>query len=76
MSVPRTTIAALLGPADREISCAECFDLLDRYVDDVLARRDAEGATPGMRAHLEGCGACSEEFDSLRMFASNDGADQ
>jgi hypothetical protein len=55
----------LLGPAGPEVTCEICFDELDRYVELELAGADAEGAVPGMRAHLEGCGACRDEHDSL-----------
>jgi hypothetical protein len=56
----------LLGPAGPEVSCDECFDQLDRYVELELAGADADTAIPGMRAHLLGCSACAEDHESLR----------
>jgi hypothetical protein len=56
----------LLGPAGPELSCEECFEQLDRYVELELSGADADAAIPGMRAHLEGCGACDEDHRSLR----------
>ena len=61
-------IAALLGPHGPELTCEECFQQLDRYVDLTLAGADRDGAVPGMRAHLEGCPACREDHDSLLDF--------
>jgi hypothetical protein len=58
----------LLGPAGEELTCEECFERLDEYVDLELDGRDADGAIPGMRAHLEGCPACGEDHESLRGF--------
>lgn len=58
-------VRALLGPAGPEVSCEECFEELDRYVELELEGADAEAAVPGMRAHLEGCPACREDHDSL-----------
>jgi len=58
-------IARLLGPADAELACEECFEELDRYVELELAGRDAEATVPGMRPHLAGCPACREDRDSL-----------
>jgi hypothetical protein len=55
----------LLGPGRPEVTCEVCFDELDRYVDLQLAGADAEAAVPGMAAHLRGCPACSEEYESL-----------
>ena len=64
----RRLVAALLGPAEPELSCEECFEHLDRYVDAALAGADPDRAVPGMRAHLIGCPACAEDHDSLREY--------
>jgi hypothetical protein len=59
-------VGRLLGPAGPELSCEECFEQLDRYVELELAGANAEAQVPGMRAHLQGCSACSEDHESLR----------
>jgi hypothetical protein len=61
-------LGRLLGPSEPELSCEECFEQLDRYVELELDGREADAAIPGMRAHLEGCAACAEDHDSLRAF--------
>ena len=66
----RRAIDQLLGPAGPELSCDECFDELDRYVELELSGADPDAAVPGMSAHLEGCPACREEYESLRELAS------
>src|SRR6476469_9924018 len=53
-----TRLKALLGPSGPELTCEQCFEQLDRYVEEELAGSDAERAVPGMRAHLDGCPAC------------------
>jgi hypothetical protein len=58
-------LARLLGPAEPELTCDECFEELDRYVALELAGHDADATVPGMRPHLEGCPACREDHDSL-----------
>jgi hypothetical protein len=58
----------LLGPADPEVTCEECFELLDEYVELELAGTDADRRIPGMREHLQGCPACHEDHESLRDF--------
>jgi anti-sigma factor RsiW len=63
---PKIRLRRLLGPADAELTCEQCFEQLDRYVDLELSSADADRLVPGMRAHLEGCQACSEEHASLR----------
>ena len=72
--VPRDElVAALLGHAEAEITCEECFEHLDRYVELEIERADADRAVPGMRAHLAGCPACRDDHDSLLAFVT--GAD-
>jgi len=69
-------LARLTGPAGPEISCEECFEQLDLYVELELAGSDAEAAVPGMRAHLEGCLSCAEDRESLHaLLVSESGSD-
>jgi hypothetical protein len=63
-------LGRLLGPAAPEIGCDECFEQLDRYVDLQVAGHDADAALPGLRAHLHGCPACREEYESLHAVVS------
>jgi hypothetical protein len=69
----------LLGPEGPELGCDDCFENLDRYVEDELAgafTRCTACVSPaecardrhclGMRAHLVGCPACAEEYESLK----------
>jgi hypothetical protein len=67
-------LSRLLGPAGPELSCEECFDRLDRYVELELAGPDADSAIPRMRAHLNGCSACAEDRDSLRKLVLGEAA--
>ena len=60
------TIKRLLGPAEPEILCDECFEQLDRYVELEVRGEPADERLPGMAPHLEGCPACREEYESLR----------
>jgi hypothetical protein len=63
-------LGRLLGPAEPEVGCDECFDQLDRFVELELAGVDADAELPGLRAHLGGCPACREEHDSLLALVS------
>ena len=65
-------IDRLLGPRGPEVSCEECFERLDEYVELELAGEDADAGVPGMAAHLEGCPACHEEHESLRELVLTD----
>jgi hypothetical protein len=68
----RVLLGRLLGPAEPEIACDECFERLDVYVDAELDGADPEATVPGMRPHLAGCGACREEYESLLALRRED----
>ena len=61
-----TTVGRLVGPAEPELFCDECFEKLDEYVELELRGAPADERIPGMRPHLDGCPACREEHASLR----------
>jgi hypothetical protein len=65
MSKHRDLLAALLGPGEPELTCDRCFELLHQYVELEHAGADADRAVAGMRAHLSGCPACSDDHESL-----------
>lgn len=69
---PKHTLRRLLGPADPEVGCDACFEELDRYVELEAAGGDADAAVPGLRAHLDGCPACREEYESLRALVGGE----
>ena len=62
----------LLGPDGPELTCNECYEHLDRYVELEHTGRDADAAIPGMRAHLRGCPACAEDHESLSALLAAD----
>ena len=65
------TLKRLLGPAEPEVLCDECFERLDEYVELELQGESADDRIPGLRAHLEGCPACHEDYESLRAFVQS-----
>ena len=66
----RELVRRLIGPEGPELTCEQCFDQLDRYVDLEVSGAAADEHVPGMRAHLEGCPACDEDHASLLAFVS------
>lgn len=67
-------LGRLLGPGEPELSCEACFEELDRYVDLAVAGGDPDAAVPGMRAHLQGCPACHEDYESLLALVGDEPA--
>jgi hypothetical protein len=72
MTNPDEILKRLLGPAEPEVSCDECFARLDAYVDREVLEGDAEQTMPGLAAHLRGCPACAEDHDSLRALVTGE----
>ena len=70
----KQALERLLGPAGPELGCDECFAELDRYVELELDGSGADVAIPGMAAHLVGCPACREDYESLRALVSGEQA--
>ena len=70
----KQALGRLLGPAEPELGCDECFGHLDQYVELELAGRDPDAVIPGLRPHLDGCPACREEHESLRALLSGEQA--
>jgi hypothetical protein len=68
------SLERILGPAQPELLCDECFERLDEYVELELHGAAADDRIPGMRPHLDGCPACHEEYESLRELVSGDQA--
>jgi hypothetical protein len=62
---PGRLAGRLLGPAAPELTCDQCFEMLDSYVELELAGAAADTQIPGMRPHLDGCPACRDDHDSL-----------
>ena len=74
--MPLSRQVALRLTLDTEpfLSCDDCFDLVDTYVEALLS--DPDHDLPAMRTHLAGCAACAEEARSLIGFvAEQDGLD-
>jgi hypothetical protein len=63
-------LTLLIGPPGPELTCEQCFEQLDRYVELQLAKAHPDLELPGMRAHLEGCPACEEDYESLLAFVA------
>jgi hypothetical protein len=63
-------LARLLGPGRPELTCEQCFEELDRFVELEVTGVDAAEHIPGMHAHLEGCTACAEDYESLKELVS------
>ena len=75
---PGRLIERLVGPTDQELSCEECCDFLDAYVELHLDAGTARLPTPGCRRCARTCGgvpACRDDYDSLLALVLSDQTD-
>jgi hypothetical protein len=61
----QSLLQAALTTEEYEISCLECFDLLDHYADLIIAGADLYEIMPAVRQHLNNCPTCTDEFETL-----------
>ncbi|RME71500.1 MAG: hypothetical protein D6784_15055 [Chloroflexi bacterium] len=54
-----------LETEEYEITCLECFNLLDQYADLLLEGADPAELLPSVQQHLNHCPACTQEFETL-----------
>lgn len=59
----QAALDALLLDTTPYLSCEDCFEQVDTYVEAILD--DPAYEDRAMAAHLRGCPACAEEADSL-----------
>ena len=56
------------------ISCSECFELLSVGVERELAGTTLAPALTRLAQHLGQCGACRDQFETLRDFVRSEAA--
>jgi hypothetical protein len=60
-------LQSALDTEDYEISCSECFNLLDQYADLLLDGTDPSEIMPTVKQHLKHCPTCTYEFETLMV---------
>jgi hypothetical protein len=60
-------LKSVLETKEKEIDCHECYELLDQYVDFILAGNDPTEMMPDVREHLYHCACCTGEFEALMV---------
>jgi hypothetical protein len=64
-------VAALLVDPEPYLSCDDCFERIDQYVEQRLASSPSDD--PQMATHLTACGVCAEEARTLEELLRQDG---
>jgi hypothetical protein len=71
-------VTGIFTTRERELTCDECLEELDRFAELTLAGKDAAEAIPLVQDHLNRCRDCREEFEALldALRAQHDDASQ
>jgi hypothetical protein len=67
---PDDVVAGLIADTSPYLSCDECFERLDEYVE--TRSRFPQHTDASMHAHLRGCSACREEAEGLLELIAQD----
>lgn len=68
--VTREVLHGLIVDSQPWLSCDDCFDQMDSYVEQLLS--DPGYDDLAMETHLAACPACAEEVESLRDLVAGD----
>ncbi|MBN1427950.1 MAG: hypothetical protein JXB07_06165 [Anaerolineae bacterium] len=55
----------IFSAEDDDITCGECYDHIDEYVDMLRAGEDAATVLPKVKTHLAQCKCCEMEFKAF-----------
>jgi hypothetical protein len=58
-------VKTVLSVPTDEITCGECYEVIDQYVDMLRAGQDPEVVLPKVKEHLGQCKCCDVEFRAL-----------
>ena len=67
--VPADVANRLLQDSSPYLSCDECFDRIDTYVEQLL--KDPSYHDVPMQVHLKSCGVCADEAETLMELLSS-----
>jgi hypothetical protein len=60
-------LQSALETEEIEISCLECWNLLDQYADLILDGAEPDEIMSSVRQHLNNCPTCTHEFETLML---------
>jgi hypothetical protein len=71
MSTPRgrEALERFLATDPLDAGCDDVMELLDAYVELVIAGADPEARYPGITVHLRNCDPCAEDYAGLLALA-------
>lgn len=50
---------------EKELSCSECYEEIDRFAEIELSGKNPIDAMPLVQQHLDRCSYCKEEYEAL-----------
>ena len=71
IAVMRGILMGVKHTVEVELSCDQVYELVDQYVEMVARGEDAAAKLPLVRAHLDHCIECREEYEVLLSLIEN-----
>lgn len=62
----------IFSTEEEDITCAECFDHIDEYVDLLRSGQEPGAVLPQVKSHLDQCTCCEHEFNALITILETD----
>ena len=69
--VSLAALAVLTEGQDAELTCDQVFDLIDQYAERATRGEDVAHLMPLVRAHLDMCPNCREQYEALERVLAN-----
>ncbi len=65
LDILKNLLRAVLRTHDEELSCGECYEKIDTFIEMKLEGKSPAQAMPLVQEHLDHCGECREEYEAL-----------
>ncbi len=72
----QTLLKSVLDTEEIEISCEECYNLLDMYADMLIDGADPDEIMPTVQQHLKQCNCCIGELEAMMIMLREAAAQQ
>ena len=66
-STLKKVLMSLSITQDEEMTCGECFEEVDQYVDMLRKGKSPAEVMPMVKNHIQICPPCREEFEALNI---------
>lgn len=70
-NIIKNLLKAVISTKPDELSCSECCDEIESFIEMELKGKTPEEAMPLVKDHLQRCNECQEEYEALLIALQN-----